>query len=219
MNAPVAVVVDRRQIAMHPHIGHLVQVGLQIALRVAPEAMGHPRPGVVHREFADPSVGRPSASSTSISRPSRGPAKLAGETGRDRVVREQAAAGLGAAGVVEDRQAPCADRLEQPAPGRLVPGFAGRGESAKADEILPRRRRRPPWRANRARRSARCPGTSARLRSTMCQSRLASGKFGRPSTKTMPAPNCRQPTIISGPSIQPMSAIQPIRSAACTSKA
>ena len=70
---PVAVLVDRRPVAVRPDTREAPPVRLEVALRVAPDAARHPRPGRLQTSSpTSPRTGRPASSKTSMSSPSAG---------------------------------------------------------------------------------------------------------------------------------------------------
>src|SRR6185369_8647385 len=58
-DVPQAVVVDRRPVAVDPGVGEAGPVGFDVAIRILPEAAGHPDPWRTHDELADLVAYRP----------------------------------------------------------------------------------------------------------------------------------------------------------------
>ena len=83
MQEPVAVLVDRRPVAVDPDVRPSRPVGREVALGVAPDPARHRRPGFGADQLADSLLrsGWPSASYTSTAIPSDGPTSEHGFSG------------------------------------------------------------------------------------------------------------------------------------------
>ncbi len=128
--------IDLRPVAVDPDAGKARPVGIKVAVRIPPEAAGHPHP-----RLADDQL--PHRSPDQVARivhhvgvhAGHRPTEGAGLLRLDRHAADDAAAGLGAAGIVDDRAAPAADLVEVPAPGTWVPGFSGGAKNPQGAEV------------------------------------------------------------------------------------
>ena len=111
MQEPVAVLVDRGPVAVHPDPGKPAPVRVEVPLRVAPEPARHPGERLAADELADLAAHASALGVDDVHRhPERGPAERARLDRHRRRRREEARADLGAARAVDDRAAPAADR-------------------------------------------------------------------------------------------------------------
>ena len=136
----MAVVVHQGPVPVDPDIGEARPVGLQVApvVLVLPETPGHADPGGADGELAHLVAHGPALL---VEDDHVHPGAGRGERGRlgrpQGVVHEDAAADLGAAGVVDDGDPPLSHLLEEPAPGLRVPGLAGGAEGPQPRQVPP----------------------------------------------------------------------------------
>ena len=137
VQAPVAVLVDRRPVPVRPHAGKTAPVGLEIAGVVAPDPARHSGPGPGADELAHLLPQRGSLGREDVHRlPEGGKAERARLGRRHRSDREEAGADLGAAGDVDDRDPSPARRvLVQPVVRAGIPGLAGGGDRSQRGEV------------------------------------------------------------------------------------
>ena len=201
---------------MHPDAREAAPVGLEVALRVAPEAARHPGERLAADELADLARAdeRAAVVVDDVHRhPERRPAERARLDRHRRHRREEARADLGAARAVDDRHARPADVLEQPA-------VRARGSTAR-------------------RSSRTCAATTGRRVGSPCGSSARTSVGERPSEVTRSCSTVRQsrsarpvgralgeddrraeraaPTTVHGPMIQPRSVAKWTTSPAWTS--
>src|SRR5206468_10485506 len=134
---PGAVAIRRRPVAVDPDLWPSGPVGLQIALRVPPETVRHPRPGFRDHELSHfPTHRFPVCIKNLGGHPEAGAGKGAGLTGLQDRAPYNPTRNLGASGVIDDRAAPLADMLEVPEVGIRGPRLAGRAEYAQGAAIV-----------------------------------------------------------------------------------
>ena len=216
---PAAVLVDRRPVAVRPHVRPSRPVRVEVALRVAPHAAGHRRPGLAADELAH-LTGRQVLAVRPRDvdgHPERRPAERARLERHDRHRREEAGADLGSAREVDDRRAALADDVVQPQVGVGVPRLAGRREDADrravvlADVVVAVRAKRADQRGRDAEHRDPVPldELPQPARAGIVGRAL---RHARASRRRRPAPMTTH-----GPMIQPMSVTHITRSSAWTS--
>ncbi|MNQ85872.1 hypothetical protein D3C85_1010480 [compost metagenome] len=136
-DGPEAFAIDDRPVTVYPGFREAVEVRVLVALRFLPEAVGHADPWLVQRQFAQCLLHRQALAVADLSRHSRH-AAVEGHRGNrlDQHIGQDAAADLGAAGIVDDRITALANGIEQPQPGLRVPRLAGRGENAQGAQVM-----------------------------------------------------------------------------------
>ena len=206
---PVAVLVDRRPVAVRPDSGEPPPVRFEVPLRIAPDPRVIPGQGRLQTSSpTSPRTDRPRSSKTSTSSPSAG--------------NPTEHALVGRIGVTERKHAPTsvppeqftigirpfpADVLVEPVVRPAVPGLAGGDDRAQRREVRDRLAVRM-----RARTSVgEMPSIVIRSLSTILQ-RRSGGRSGAPSMSTIVAPQAIPPTTVHGPMIQPMSVEKSTRS-------
>ena len=135
---PVAVLVHRRPVAVHPDPGKPAPVRVEVALGVAPEAPCHPRERLPADELPDLAAldERVALLVDDVHiHPERGAAERARFDRDRRRGREKARADLGPARAVDDRAAAAADSLGEPVVRIRVPRLAGRDDDAQGGEV------------------------------------------------------------------------------------
>ena len=150
--------------------------------------------------------------------PGGGPANAAGLSGVRTLPRDQPAGDFRPSRVVDDRQPPAADDVEEPSPRLRIPRLAGGSEDAQRRQVVarapaPRRAASATGSASARRRG--CSRGGARRSPTADRARGSRARRRRARTCRRAA-SCR--TTSHGPIIQPMSLTQYIVSPGCTSK-
>ena len=212
MQEPVAVLVDRRPVAVRPDAGEAAPVRLEVALVVAPDAARHPGPGPAADELAD--LAAHAASPVGVDDVH----VLAerGEAERDRLDRLRSA--------VERKHAPTSvppldvhDRLRRRRRRARRASGTGRGStarrscrSARSDE---RSARGSPFGISARTSVGERPSIVTRSDSTSRQSRSSASR-ARPRRRRSSRRARRAPTTVHGPMIQPMSVAKWTRSPA-----
>src|ERR1017187_7935237 len=129
---PVAVFIHAGPIAVIPHAGEPRPVGVDVALRVVPDAARHGR----RRARADQVAFAGTHGSAVFihhfgGHAGRGAAERAGLERLNGKREEEASDGFSAAGNIDDGTAAVAHAFEEPEPGSFVPGLAGGTEQAQ----------------------------------------------------------------------------------------
>src|SRR5437773_2006652 len=137
LDVPVAGVVDQRPVAVDPDAREARPVGLDVAIRVTPEATRHARQRLADDELADDATDRHAVRADDV----RGDADVrttegARPDGRQQVAGDDPAGHLGPAAVVDDWTAAPADLAEEPPPRVRVPRLAGRAEHAQRRHVV-----------------------------------------------------------------------------------
>ena len=116
-DVPEAVLVDRCPVAVHPDVREARPVRLQVALGVVPEAARHADPRRADDQLADLIAHGPALHRRRHQRRCQAEGRRTrGLERRQDVAGDEPAGDLGAARVVDDRQPPAADDVEEPAP-------------------------------------------------------------------------------------------------------
>src|SRR6266851_5295020 len=129
---PMAAGVAQRPVAMHPDSFEAAPVRIEIAPRILPEPLGHARPRVQRRKFADRIDYR---LAVVIERhhfyPGYGGVEPAWLDRTKHRASEESARDLGTARIINDGAAPLADIFEQPHVRLGSPYFASRAKDAQ----------------------------------------------------------------------------------------
>src|SRR5207245_1943871 len=125
--------VDISPVAVHPCIGQPRPVRVEVALAIAPESARHAGPRVADHQLADLAAHRLAFRVDDVRGNSWQRARERRRAQmRDDVAAQDPARDLGAAGVVDDREATAADVLEEPVEGLGAPLVARAAEEAQA---------------------------------------------------------------------------------------
>src|SRR5216683_3563709 len=134
---PMAAGVAQRPVAMRPDSFEAAPVRIEIAPRIFPETLGHARPRVQRRKFADRIDYR---LAVVIDRghfyPGYSGVEPAWLDRTEHRASEESARDLGTARVINDGAAPLADIFEQPHVRFGIPYLAGRAKDAQRGEVV-----------------------------------------------------------------------------------